>query len=283
LSSSSSTLAIPFPQAEHSVSNEEQQLLYSYQDIYSPPASPTLTWLENPTAPSALMRTVYLGGLAPEITLEEILNHVKGGLIEQVRHFPEKNCCFITFLDANVAAGLFSEAQTRRFLIGGCDIKVGWGNQSPIPSNIINAVMNGATRNVFIGNIDESVTEDFLRSEFVQFGQVDHVKILYEKRIAFVHMAGIPQAMKAVSTLQLEPSWMLRRVHYGRDRCAPSGLNPLASLPQNLIGSHLLKNGDPNCLMAPLNSPGNIPNRTIYIGGIHPEVTTKDICDVFFY
>jgi RNA recognition motif-containing protein len=164
-----------------------------------------------------------------------------------------------------------------RFVVSGCDVKVGWGKQSNIPLNIVHAVMNGATRNVFIGNIDESVTQDYLVTEFSQFGQVDHVKILYEKRIAFVHMASISQAMKAVSVLQLDPKWMQRRVHYGRDRCAPAGTNPLSSIPSNLLNDNMIKEGE---LLMPLNSPGNIPNRTIYFGGVHSEVTTKDICDV---
>lgn len=234
-------------------------------------------------APSSTMRTVYLGGIPPSITLEEILNHIKGGVIEQVKHFPEKNCCFITFLDANVAAAIFAEAQTRRFVIAGCEVKVGWGKQSNIPPNIVHAVMNGATRNVFIGNIDEGVSEPFLKHEFEQFGVVDHVKILYEKRIAFVHMASISQAMKAVSALQLDPKWMMRRVHYGRDRCAPNGTNPLASLPPGLLSANVLKDRDTGELLMPLNSPGNIPNRTIYLGGVHPEVSTKDLCDVRIY
>jgi hypothetical protein len=66
-------------------------------------------------APSTTMRTIYLGGIPSHLTLEEIINHIKGGVIEQIKHFPEKNCCFITFLDSNVAFNIFTEAQTKRY------------------------------------------------------------------------------------------------------------------------------------------------------------------------
>ncbi|KAJ3092265.1 hypothetical protein HK102_009235 [Quaeritorhiza haematococci] len=285
------------------------------------------------------MRTVYLGNLPPSVTLEEVVNHVKGGMVEQVKILDEKNCAFVTFVESSAAATFFQEAQSRRLLINGQEVKIGWGKQSSMPTNVLTAVQNGASRNVFVGNIDDTVTENFLQQEFAKFGTIDQVKIIPDKRIAFVHMGSISSAMKAVANLQTDPKWSSRRVNYGKDRCAHqpktaaggsgTGMGAGQSSmsmgtgtgtgaggvggPGGAIGSPTMMYGNPgmgyqgynmgmgyggisfdgfggaatamgngmgNGSMPGANIGGGIPNRTIYLGGIHPDVTTKELCDV---
>jgi hypothetical protein len=49
-------------------------------------------------------RTVYVGNLPPEASVDELLNLVRFGPIESVRLLPEKSCVFISFLDGSTAA-----------------------------------------------------------------------------------------------------------------------------------------------------------------------------------
>ncbi|KAJ3113836.1 hypothetical protein HDU96_002878 [Phlyctochytrium bullatum] len=212
------------------------------------------------------MRTIYIGNLPAGVTVEEVMNNVKGGIVEQVKILEDKNCAFITFVEATSAFHFMTEAQTKRINFNGQDAKIGWGKASACPPMIQTAVAGGATRNVFIGSVDETMTDAFLHAELSKFGPVDQVKILQEKRIAFVHMANIKDALTAVMTLQSDPKFRGRRIHYGKDRCAYNN-QPVLAMGNGFGGSFI-------------ESTMGTQNRTVYLGGIHPEATTKDICDV---
>jgi len=43
-------------------------------------------------------RTVYIGGLDASTTAEELCEYVKGGLLDNIKVMPEKNCAFVTFV-----------------------------------------------------------------------------------------------------------------------------------------------------------------------------------------
>ncbi|KAI9094003.1 hypothetical protein DFS34DRAFT_250337 [Phlyctochytrium arcticum] len=221
------------------------------------------------------MRTIYLGNLPPLVSYEEVINVVKGGTVEQVKILEEKNCAFITFVEAAAAHAFHADTQSKRPHIGTQEIKVGWGKHSAIPPIVLAAVQSGASRNVFIGNIDEVVTEPWLSQELGRFGPVDQIKILPEKRIAFVHMASIAAAMKAVGTLTNDVRWSNRRINYGKDRCAYQPKNA-GLIPGMGYGLPY----DPFSGMTSQLGGNTSTNRTVYLGSIHPDVTTKDLCDV---
>lgn len=262
-------------------------------------------------------RTVYLGNLPMGITLEEVLNYVKGGILENVKIFDDKNCAFITFIDATAAANFYNEATSKRLSFNGQECKIGWGKTSAVSPPMLTAVNSGASRNVFIGNIDESIDDGLLRSEFSKFGPVDTVKILVDKRIAFVHMNSITAAMKAVASLPTDPRWASRRINYGKDRCAPHMMMKPGSQQSGggaamMYGNQFMNHqfagnmpfGNPQAMgfdpftgQSMSNAPGasgsvNVGgapnaqgghghmNRTVYLGAINPDVTTKDLCDV---
>ncbi|CRK45392.1 hypothetical protein BN1723_019712, partial [Verticillium longisporum] len=123
---------------------------------YFAPQSPTASGfggmqqmqLQQPTSPVSMTpgivtgtsRTVYLGNIPPETSAEEILGHVRSGQIESVRLLPDKNCAFISFLDASSATHFHSDAILKKLCIKGQDIKVGWGKPSQVPTSVALAV-----------------------------------------------------------------------------------------------------------------------------------------------
>ncbi|KAJ3020947.1 hypothetical protein HKX48_009480 [Thoreauomyces humboldtii] len=245
------------------------------------------------------MRTIYLGNLPTLVTYEEVINLVKGGALEQVKILEEKNCAFITFIDATAAHAFHLESQGKRLSLGPQELKIGWGKSSALPNHVLSAVQGGASRNVFVGNIDDSVNESMLAQELGRFGPIDQIKILPEKRIAFVHMASVGAAMKAIQTLPSDARWVTRRINYGKDRCMYQPKRELGagsstrSTPPSTPGGGLVYGGSTpyGRQMAPYGNPlyndqfngmNASPgiNRTIYLGAIHPDVTTKDLCDV---
>ncbi|BGO99315.1 RNA-binding protein MRN1 [Rhodotorula toruloides] len=239
-------------------------------------------------------RTVYVGNLPSDASVDELLSQVRFGPIESIRILPEKSCAFISFLDPTTAAAFHSDALMRKIRLHDHDLKIGWGKPSAVSANVLAAVQqSGATRNVYIGNLDESVTEETLRDDLSRFGPIDQVKIVRDKNIGFVHFLSIATAIKVVQNLPQEPAYAGRRVAYGKDRTAYVPKNQHQQQQHNMaaaamgsmaanyggfgglgFGSPQLgfgQNGDPNAQMG---------NRTIYLGNIHPEVTTEEICNI---
>lgn len=171
---------------------------------------------------SSTSRTVYLGNIPADTTAEELLSHVRSGQIESVRMLPDKNCAFISFLDGSSATHFHSDAILKKLNIKGQDIKVGWGKPSQVPTSVQLAVQqSGASRNVYLGNLPEDISEQELRDDLAKFGPIDTIKMVREKNIGFVHFLSIGNAVKAVAQLPQDPKWQPpRRVYYGKDRCA---------------------------------------------------------------
>ncbi|KAK3942452.1 hypothetical protein QBC46DRAFT_75773 [Diplogelasinospora grovesii] len=264
------------------------------------PMQPTSPVTLTPGIVTGTSRTVYLGNIPPDTTAEEILGHVRSGQIESVRLLPDKNCAFISFLDASSATHFHSDAILKKLCIKGQDIKIGWGKPSQVPTSVALAVQqSGASRNVYLGNLPEDITEEELREDLGKFGAIDTIKIVREKNIAFVHFLSIANAIKAVSQLPQEPKWQSpRRVYYGKDRCAyvsktqqqnaaqylgiaPGYAHMLTGADREIITSALAQQSVAAAAVATTaGGINNLGNRTIYLGNIHPETTIEEICNV---
>jgi RNA recognition motif-containing protein len=240
-------------------------------------------------------RTVYLGNIPSEALAEEILNNVRTGPIESIRILPEKNCAFISFLDVPSAQIFHTDATMRKLGIAGQEVKIGWGKPSSIPASVMLAVQqNGASRNVFLGNLPDDVTKEEIEEDLGKFGQIEHIKLIAEKNIAFVHFLSIANAMKAVQQLPSEANWAQRRVYYGKDRCGPHhknvNANPMPQLYNGLgftgLGVQISNQMYEMVGMTAVDRDGtpslvqNLGNRTVYLGNIHPETTLEEICNV---
>lgn len=261
----------------------------------------------NPGSPVAMSpvvsgssRTVYLGNIPQDTPAEEILGHVRSGQIESVRLLPDKNCAFISFLDASSATHFHSDAILKKLCIKGQDIKVGWGKPSQVPTSVSLAVQqSGASRNVYLGNLPEEIAEEEIREDLGKFGAIDTIKIVREKNIAFIHFLSIANAIKAVSQLPQEAKWQApRRVYYGKDRCAyvsktqqqnaaqylgiaPGYAHMLTGADRDVISSALAQQSVAAAAVATTaGGINNLGNRTIYLGNIHPETTIEEICNV---
>ncbi|QRW25323.1 RNA recognition motif protein [Rhizoctonia solani] len=252
-------------------------------------------------------RTVYVGNLPADASVDELLNLVRFGPLESVRVLPEKSCVFISFLDGATAAAFHADATVKKLALHGQELKIGWGKPSPVPSQVMLSIQqSNASRNVYLGGLDENMTEEQLRDDLSRFGLIDQVKIVRDKNIGFVHFLSISVATKVVATLPTEPAWAGKRVNYGKDRCAyvpksqqtqgnamataaaTAGItgftpfSPLASTGAFGLGVTGFESPtSPAFAMAAAAAAaaGTQMNRTVYLGNIHPETTTEDLCN----
>jgi len=165
-------------------------------------------------------RTVYLGNIHPETTIEEICNVVRGGLLHHIRYIPDKHICFVTFIDPTSAASFYALSNLQGLMIHNRRLKIGWGKHSgALPPAIALAVSGGASRNVYIGNLDESWTEERLRQDFSEYGEIELVNTLREKSCAFVNFTNIANAIKAIEAIRGKEDYRRFKVNFGKDRC----------------------------------------------------------------
>ncbi|KAF2763452.1 negative regulator of differentiation 1 [Pseudovirgaria hyperparasitica] len=187
-------------------------------------------------------RTVYLGNIHPETTIEEICNVVRGGLLHHIRYIPDKHICFVTFIDPTSAASFYALSNLQGLMIHNRRLKIGWGKHSgALPPAIALAVSGGASRNVYIGNLDESWSEERLRQDFAEYGEIELVNALREKSCAFVNFTNIANAIKAIEAIRGREEYKRFKVNFGKDRCGnpPRQINSGNQMQQNQqSGSH---------------------------------------------
>ena len=165
-------------------------------------------------------RTVYLGNIHPETTIEEICNVIRGGLLHHIRYIPDKHICFVTFIDPTSAASFYALSNIQGLMIHNRRLKIGWGKHSgALPPAIALAVSGGASRNVYVGNLDESWTEERLRQDFSEYGEIELVNTLREKSCAFVNFTNISNAIKAIEAIRSREDYQRFKVNFGKDRC----------------------------------------------------------------
>ncbi|KAF8161389.1 hypothetical protein B0H34DRAFT_652437 [Crassisporium funariophilum] len=253
---------------------------------------------------NATGRTVYVGNLPATASVDELLNLVHFGPLESIRVLPEKSCVFLSFLDGATAAAFHADATIKKLALHGQELKIGWGKPSPVPAQVALAIsQSNASRNVYLGGLDEGMTEEQLRDELSRFGLIDQVKIVRDKNIGFVHFLSIAIATKVVNTLPTEPSWAGKRVNYGKDRCAyipksqqAAAQQAQAAAAQSLVAQSAMSPQQANfspftpyqASFTPVDMMGangmgmggvQGMNRTVYLGNIHPETTTEDLCN----
>lgn len=188
-------------------------------------------------------RTVYLGNIHPETTTEDLCNAIRGGVLQSIRYMQDKHIAFVTFIDPAAAFTFFQVASYQGMTLNNRRLKIGWGkNSGPLPPTLALSVHAGATRNVYIGNIEdfETFTDDRLKRDFGEYGDIELVNFLKEKNCAFVNFTNISNAIKAIDGVKNKPEYANLRIAHGKDRCA----NPPRSGPQGASGTRRSASGN---------------------------------------
>jgi hypothetical protein len=100
-------------------------------------------------------------------------------------------------LDGVTAAAFHADATSKKLALRGNELRIGWGKATPVPSQVMLSItQSNASRNVYLGGLDEETTEADLRDDLSRFGLIDQVKIVRDKNIGFVHFLNISTATK---------------------------------------------------------------------------------------
>ncbi|XP_047337588.1 polyadenylate-binding protein RBP45-like [Impatiens glandulifera] len=162
--------------------------------------------------------TLFVGDLAADVTdlfLQEIFKanyaSVKGAKVVSDRMTGRsKGYGFVKFADENEQIRAMTEmngvmCSSRPMRIGAAATKKTSGQQyekAPYqPSHGSEGETDPNNTTIFVGGLDEGVTDDYLRQVFGQYGDLVHVKIPAGKRCGFVQFADRASAEQALSML----------------------------------------------------------------------------------
>jgi len=162
-------------------------------------------------------RSIWVGNLHPMTSEADLQAEFQMfGMIERVKILQEKNCAFVHFVDTSAATAAYRSSRVR--VIHGVETKIGWGKPDPAlnPAAASAQVDQNARRNLWVGNIGH-LTEDDLKNLFGKFGSIENVKILNQKKCAFVDFVNLEDARKAKLELQgATIKGATLRVNYGK-------------------------------------------------------------------
>lgn len=172
-------------------------------------------------------RTIFLSGIHPDTTLEDLCNVIRGGNLESIRLLKEKNTAFISFVEAEAATNFYEHASTKGLFIRGDVVKrVSWADVRILSSTLQMALKKGATRTLYLGNLDPSAfSKERLREIGEAFGVVESARLIRDKNNssttckAFISFGELKDAVLAVQVLQSDESYKECRIGYGKDRC----------------------------------------------------------------
>jgi len=137
-------------------------------------------------------RAVFLGNIQDDVTYADLCKLAnRYGAIESVKIIKAKNSAFINMIDPLAAASFVSASQQHPIQLAGQAVRVNWAKSAPLHPEVAAQVRAGATRNLFVGNVDDHISEDLVRELFAPFGDFDSVSILRPKKIAFVNYASL--------------------------------------------------------------------------------------------
>jgi len=92
----------------------------------------------------------------------------------------------------------------------GKQVRIAWAKSAALDSVLLEHIRNGATRNLFVGNVASGVTQDHLAQVFAQFGPFENIVVLRSKAIAFVNLCSIKAAINARASLNRDPGTILQ-------------------------------------------------------------------------
>ena len=107
----------------------------------------------------------------------------------------------MTFVDPAAALTFFQVASYQGLTLNNRRLKIGWGkNSGPLPPALALAVHAGATRNVYVGNIEDfdTFTEEKLKRDFGEFGEIELVNFLKEKCVPFSTSLSLPSSPSSI-------------------------------------------------------------------------------------
>lgn len=178
-------------------------------------------------------RTIYIGGLLPSITIEDVCDTIKGyGSLERVKFIPDKGIAFLTFIEPIAAAEYYMVNFTSHsgVLVQNVLADIGWGKHSgAMPEELYRLVVErGAVRNIYLRYSSDALTPEEqeqivaptlvdIRDSFSRFGSFEKILHFKNKYCFFINFTSLQSAVEAMETIRTEGLYKGFKISYGKD------------------------------------------------------------------
>jgi len=225
--------------------------------------------MEPSDVPDANATVLYVGNLDKRVTDQMMLNILRTGLqhikdrILSASMFPNdmnsmEGYCFVQFEDNNSACQAMTFLNGREFC--GKKVKVNWATNSGTGGA---PKVLGTSVSIYVGNLDDDINENDLKTAFEPFGELLNVKVVRDpvtnksKNIGFISFTNKPDAEKAI-----------RDMHGAMLKTRPIKTN-WATRNQNQRREELDYDD--------VYKATNVENCTVYVGGIPSNISDEAV------
>lgn len=163
-------------------------------------------------------RTVYMGGLVGDISAEEVLANIKGGVIFNAKILREKRCAFVTFFDYVAAAAFIEYANAFSLCIRGMPVKIGLGKIQPLPSIAPFLAYMEVTRCIVL-EVGQTGISGEIEKDLLEYGEIEKIEEK-ESGVYHVYFMNTSDAYAAHRQLSENIQWAECLRGYGEDHCA---------------------------------------------------------------
>ncbi|GAB5363590.1 hypothetical protein AAMO2058_000896500 [Amorphochlora amoebiformis] len=178
-------------------------------------------------------RCLVVFGIGYDVKIHDLcLVANRFGRLESVDIDPTTNRAVVLFIDIQAAELMMEYARHAKLKLKHCPLqRIHYIDYPAVSEGFQRQLRAGATRNLYIGNVAASVTQEGLQKLFEPFGMFDSVIILHHKRIAFVNMASIQAAVTARSALNgIEVYGSRIIVNFAKEKVSKLAVGPSAKL-----------------------------------------------------
>eukprot|EP00808_Paulinella_micropora_P008996 g40504.t1 len=183
---------------------------------------------------------------------------------------------FVNFVEEAAARACYEAVTTTRpLVIDGLQAKVQWAETHPLPAKIQEALDDGATRCLFLGNVWPPLSEADLAEYYQEFQPFEKITLFPLKHIAFVNFTSVQAGILAMQKGPMKyPGGRTQRVEYAVEKIQQFRPEAQKWTPPGPRQPRRRSDTEP---MLPQLPPEPV-NRCIYLGGVVDRATYHDVC-----
>ena len=162
--------------------------------------------MQVPGQPNVLgpSRAIFVSQVPETVSYEEMFDAVGAfGNLESIKMIPDKHHAFVNYIDAGSAFALMTSCGGE-LILHGKPSPMTWARTRPVPRDLYAAIRSGATRNLYVANVPESLSEQGLFALFGRFGELESIRLVPRKLAAFVNYVSVSCAIRAKDAMHFK-------------------------------------------------------------------------------
>lgn len=177
--------------------------------------------LETAHPPREDQRSLHIVGLSPDTTLNEILEHVKGGMVLDIFRWNDRTAC-LSFFRGTDAQAYRAYARRHDVYIKNKRVEVDWADRQFYPNTATynRIINNGATRILRLCNAANQLNEQTVRDDMEHIHNLVILKVKMEGHDLIVHTNSIQGCGFARTCMMSRMPYRLLKLDFVPDKCA---------------------------------------------------------------